>query len=160
MNVNTTSDDESNRVEYNASIDNHLPEYVNFTPYRKILVRCFVLEYYTTEAGVLVKPVVEVPVKTQNGMAIKEMVDSPYPFSRKAIVVSVPEGTSNFKPGDTVLLDKHVVMATKVNENAPFHLAKGFTMDTWPGLEVPTSMKDPHYGYMLVEPNTEILGKL
>lgn len=116
------------------------------------------MEYYE-RGGVLIKPSIEVPVKTQNGMAIKEMTDSPYPFSRKAVVVSIPEGYQTFKVGDEVLVDKHCVMATKINDNAPFHLAKGFTMDTWTEIEPPTNMLDPHYGYLLLEPNTEILGK-
>lgn len=146
-------------MEYNKKIKNHLPEYANFVPLRKVLVRCYVMEYYDRN-GIMIKPVIEVPVKTQNGMAIKEMTDSPYPFSRKAVVVSVPQGFTLFNPGDEVLVDKHCIMATKVNENAPFHLPKGFTMDTWSEIEPPTAMSNPHYGYMILEPNTEILGKI
>ena len=65
-----SDEDEKLRVEYNKKIKDHLPEYANFVPLRKVLVRCYVMEYYDRN-GIMIKPVIEVPVKTQNGMAIK-----------------------------------------------------------------------------------------
>lgn len=155
----TDSTDEKNRIKYNADILNMLPEYKEFVPTGKVVVRCFVMEYYKKN-GVLQIPEIEVPVKTSNGYAVEYITNSPYPFSRRAVVVAVPEGMETYKPGDHVLLPTHVILATKINKNAPFHLPKAFTMDTWLGTEPPTNMLDPHYGYLLLEPRSEILGKL
>lgn len=145
------------RIEYNQKINEHLEEYTSFKPLRKVIVRCYLMEAFD-QNGVWIKPEIEVHVKTSNGMGIKDTVYSPYPYSRKAVVVAVPEGMASLSVGDEVLLERGVVLSMKANENTPFHLPKAFTASSWFDLEPPTNMKSPHYGYLIVEPNTEILG--
>jgi len=145
---------------YNENIVDFNEEYIRFVPQRGVIVRCFLAEGKWTELGVYLKPNITVPVKTANGMTFKEYQDSPYPYSPKAVVVSVPRNYSTYKPGDIVILDRYVVQATKVNIEAPFHLPAGFTMPSWAEMEPPTDTKDPHYGYLLIEnPIKHILGE-
>lgn len=159
LGADNTEAERITREVYNKGIRNIPVEYSEFVPYRKVIVRCYVLEYIEKN-GILVKPEIMVPMKTPNGYTVERMVNSPYPYSRRAVVVSVPENFTSFNAGDEVLLDKHVVLANKENKNADFHLPHGFTTDSWPQIEPPTNMKDEHYGYLIVEPNTHILGKL
>lgn len=145
---------------YNENITGFDEEYTKFVPQRGVIVRCFLVEGKWTELGVYLKPNITVPVKTANGMTFKEYQDSPYPYSPKAVVVSIPRNYSTYKPGDVVILDRYVVQATKVNVEAPFHLPAGFTMPSWAEMEPPTDIKDRHYGYLLIEnPIKHILGE-
>lgn len=154
------SAEEKARIAYNQNINNHLDEYTNFVPTRKIIVRCYVMEYYM-ENGILQIPDLQVPVRTANGVGHKGFEKSPWPYSRKAVVVAVPPNHDVYKPGDLVLLDRGVTLtAPKQNSEMPFHMPKGFTTDSWNDMEPPHSMKSEHYGYLILEPLSEILGIL
>lgn len=158
MGASGKTHEEEARIAYNSKINDHLEEYVNFIPTRKILVRCFVMEYYE-ENGILQMPEIDVPVRTANGVGHKEFQKSPWPYSRKAVVVSIPKNHDIYKPGDLVLLERGVTLtAPKQNEAMPFHMPKGFTTDSWNDLEPPHSKASPHYGYLILEPTTDILG--
>ena len=150
--------EQKDRIEYNKNIENHLDEYLNFEPTRKIVVRCFVMEYYE-QNGILQIPDIQVPVRTANGVGHKEFQKSPWPYSRKAVIVAVPKNHDIYKPGDIVLLERGVTLtAPKQNSEMPFHMPKAFTTDSWNDMEPPHSMKSEHYGYLILEPLNEILG--
>lgn len=152
--------EEKAREDYNKNILNISPEYAEFTPTRKVIVRCYVMEAYTSEAGIFTMPDLEVAEMTANGMSVRRMVPSPWPYSRRAVVVSVPKNFQLYQASDEVLIERHTILAKKANENAPFHLPKGFTVDSWHDLEPPHQMDSEHYGYLILEPQTEILGEL
>lgn len=151
--------EKEDRENYNKTINEHLPEYTSFIPMRKVVVRCYVMEDYE-QGGIMIRPDYQVFPRTANGMGVMEPETSPYPYSRKAVVVAVPEGIASIKAGDIVLLNRGTVLTTKANVNTPFHLPNGFTTESWPELEPPTNMQSPHYGYLIVEPTTDIIGKI
>lgn len=152
------SQEQKDRAAYNKNINNHLDEYVSFRPTRKVVVRCFVMEYYE-QSGILQIPDIQVPVRTSNGVGHKEFQKSPWPYSRKAVVVAVPPASDTYKPGDIVLLERGVTLtAPKQNSEMPFHLPKAFTTDSWNDMEPPHSVNSEHYGYLILEPLSDILG--
>jgi hypothetical protein len=158
---NSTAFDEDakERAEYNEKVKVLDPEYSSFEPYRKILVRCYVHNYYEA-GGVLIKPNVTVEVPTQSGYGYLPSEESPYPYAPRAVIVAVPKGKENegFVPGREVMLMAKTVMAFKAGKDYPFHMPRAFTMPSWSSQEPPTSMKSDHYGYLLVDPMADIQG--
>lgn len=148
------------RKEYNDTIkDTILPEYLNFVPNRGIIVRCYVMEY-TIKNGMLVnKPDIMIPIPAAQG-TVHSKVASPWPYSRKAIVISAPEGHDKYKQFDEVLLAHHVILSMKNGLEADFQLPYGFTTHNHQGFYPPSNYSDPHFGYLIVDPYKEILGKL
>lgn len=158
-NAGISNHDEKARVAYNRNIRNWSEEYANFKPYNRVIVRCYVMEYEYRN-GIMIAPAMKVPVKTANGMTFKQYDDSPWPYSRRAIVVAVPEGYTKYSAGQEVLLDRHVVLCTKENVEADFYHPHGFTVDSWYDFEPPKDMASEHFGYLIVSPQAEILGEL
>ena len=153
--------DSADRTAYNESVPTLDSGYMAFEPYRKILVRCYVHAYYES-GGVLIKPSVIVEVPTQSGYGYLPHEESPYPYSTRAVIVSAPKGkeAEGFTPGREVLLLPKTVMAFKAGKDYPFHMPRAFMLPEWQSTEPPTSIKDRHYGYLLVDPMVDVQGFL
>jgi len=151
--------DKQEREKYNKAINKLDKDYVKFIPNRKLLIRCKVLEYTISKSGLAIKPSIPIAIKTQSGIGIKEVQDSPYPYSVEAVVISVPDGFEKYKKGDNVIIPKSSTIARRDNIEVPFHMPNAFMLPEWTELEPPTDMKNKHYGYLLVD-NHDILGQL
>jgi hypothetical protein len=145
-------------INYNKTLEETITEeYKQFEPFWRIIVRCELKES-KIENGIYMPAKVEVPVKTANEMAFKEYQDSPYPYTTSAVVVAVPKGFTKYKPGDWIVLDRNVILATKQNINAKFHLPFGFTMPSWTEFNPPRNPESPHYGYLILDPSKQTHG--
>jgi len=151
--------DAKERGEYNEALPQLDPNYTAFEPYRKILVRCYVQQYYES-GGVLIKPSVIVEVPTQSGYGFLPSEESPYPYATRAVIVAAPKNKEQegFVPGREVLLTNKTVMAFKAGKDYPFHMPRAFTLPSWGSVEPPTSIKSEHYGYLLVDPMVDVHG--
>lgn len=145
--------------EYNTNLVNLDPSYQNIIPFNRILVRMFHIVAERTPTGLIIEPKIPMKEITQNGIGIRQTMNSPWPYMRKGIVVATPENDPWLKPGDIVEVDKHAVLALKPAVDHPPVLEHGFTASTWTDTEPPTDLKNPHYGYLLIDYRL-ILGKV
>lgn len=147
--------------DYNSRVTDLDPDYESFTPFREVIVRCFHLEMQKNSSGLVSSPpIVYVPEMTQNGLGIRQTVESPWAFSRKAVVVSVPEGFIAYKPGDIVQLDRRCVVPEKPSRDTDYLLPFSFTLWEHQDFSPPRSKKDKHYGYLIIDPYKFIQGKI
>lgn len=147
--------------EYNEKVHVLDPEYAEFTPFREVIVRCFHLEMQKNDSGLVSSPpIVYVPEMTQNGLGIRQTVEAPWAFSRKAIIVSVPEGFTAYKPGDIVQLDRRCVIPEKPGRDTDYILPFSFTLWQHQDFSPPRNKKDKHYGYLIIDPYKFIQGKI
>ena len=145
--------------DYNSNLTTLDPNYQNIIPFNRILVRMFHIVAERTESGIIIEPKIPMKEITQNGIGIRQTMNSPWPYMRKGIVVATPENDPWLKPGDLVEVDKHAVLALKPSVDHPPVLEHGFTSSTWTDTEPPTDLKNPHYGYLLIDYRL-ILGKI
>ena len=145
--------------EYNESLTTLDPNYQNIIPFNRILVRMFHIVAERTESGIIIEPKIPMKEITQNGIGIRQTMNSPWPYMRKGIVVATPENDPWLKPGDLVEVDKHAVLALKPSVDHPPVLEHGFTSSDWTGTEPPTDLENPHFGYLLIDYRL-ILGKI
>jgi hypothetical protein len=153
--INTKTDLEMERKykEYNESIKELDPMYSNLIPVSKILVRCYVMEYTRTEGGLLIKPIVTIPVPTQNGIGKIGDVETPFPYQTKAIVIAAPKRYEETYPvGATVQLSSSPIKAVSRGKDSGIDLPYAFTHASYPYPGVPANVEDRHYGYLLVPP--------
>jgi hypothetical protein len=136
---------------YNQSITTLDPDYTNLYPIRDVLLRVFVNEPEVTESGLIISQKEIVPIPTRNGQASWAEVESPYPYSTKAIVVAVNKN-SELVPGDIVYLQNRQVQAAVIgtSNEATITIKNAFVH---PDLKAQIPPKDPsnkHYGYLLL----------
>jgi len=145
---------EQSVIEYNKNVLKLDDEYLNLTPRSKILVRVFLNELEKTEGGVLIPNREMVQAPTANGVGVVGEIESPFPYSRKAVVVSIPHFVTDLSPGDIVLLSKRPVEAIALGkgDNASIRIPYGFTHPDLYKKEggIPTDPKDRNYGYLTV----------
>jgi hypothetical protein len=146
-------------AKYNEEIKNLDEDYSSFIPSSMVIVRCYHLEPARSESGIIIP--LDIPMKemTQNGLGVRKTYTSPWALSRKAVVVSVPEGFDGFKPGDVVELHRKCVLPEKVSVDHPAHLSYGFTLSEWFDFEPPANCDNKHFGYLAVNPFNDIIGK-
>ena len=147
-------------AEYNKNIFELDTLYASVKPINSYIVRVFLFEP-VVDNGVLVpyKQIVAVP--TNNGMADFAEIESPYPYSNRAVIVSTPEMTSILKPGDVVQLGSNPVKP-QVNGrgyNARVSIPAAYVHPSTNSLEIPKNINDRHYGYLII-PLHEIIAKL
>lgn len=145
-------------VEYNASISTLDPDYLQLIPRNDVLVRVFVKELEKTEAGLYLPNKAQVQVPTRSGVGIIGEMESPYPYSQKAVVVSVPPYITDLKAGDVVILASPTVLGTPVGQgdDAMITVRYGFTHpDFYSERHLPADPSNKNYGYLAV-PSTEI----
>lgn len=139
---------------YNANIKNLDPLYANLKPFSsKILVRVVVDTLKQTEDGIYIPYQTIVRVRTQNGMGNFEMIESPYPYSRRAVVVAVPPGFETVKPGDEIVLASKHIEARVEGQGKDYSIVipGAFIHPDFAGFVLPRDPEDRHYGYLLVD---------
>lgn len=145
------TDQEVNDIkEYNRNITNLDPLYANIKPLHDILVRVYLIEPQLSESGLFLPHTEEVPVKTQNGIGVWN-VTTGFPYSTKAVVVAVPDG-SNLQPGNIVQLAPNQIKADVVgaSNNAIVTVKNAFLHSDRGSVIPPKDVTNQHYGYLLV----------
>lgn len=140
--------------EYNRNITNLDPLYTSIKPVSKTLVRIFLFEPSKTESGLLIPYKQTLPAPTQNGMGTLLEMESPYPYSNKAIVVAIP-GYSTAKVGDIVQLESQMVRVAGTGQNAQVVVPYGYMHPDANTFIAPIDSSNRHYGYLLI-PTQEI----
>jgi len=136
---------------YNQGLRNIDPIYASVQPLQDILVRVFLIEPSISESGFITPHTEILPVPTNLGVGQYAEAESPFPYSKKAIVVSVPQDFTKLKQGDIVYLSGNPVEAKIIGsaQNAYFKVKNEFFMsDTIKN--TPLDIASPHYGYLMV----------
>lgn len=141
---------------YNDNISVLDEDYKSVTPVHFAIVRAYHIEATKTKSGLIIAPKIPMKEMTQNGIGIRQTIDSPWAFSRKCVVVAVPEHVNHIKSGDVVEINRRCVLAEKPSVDAPAHLAHGFTLSDWYDFEAPTDIANKHFGYLAVDPINDI----
>ena len=144
--------------KYNEELNNINPVYGNLIPFTKILVRVMVKELEKTEGGLYMPNMLEVPIPTQSGLGHVEQAENPWPYTRSAIVVAVPESFKNSTFVSLSILDKVILSSSPVKghamskgRGAAIGIANSFTHPLeYKNNQPPTDPSNPHYGYLLV----------
>lgn len=137
--------------DYNDNLSNLDDDYKQLAPFNKILVRMFHIVAEKTESGIILEPKIPMKEITQNGIGVRQTMNSPWPYMKKGVVVATPENDPWLKPGDIVEVDKHAIMAIKPSVDHQPVLEHGFTNSEWIDVEPPTDLKNKHFGYILVD---------
>lgn len=144
---------------YNENIMNFDPKYTELIPRFNVLVRVFVTPMEIGESGVIKPNTVPVQAPTQSGVSTLGYMNNPFPFSTKAVIVSVPEEIKDLNTGDIVALSKKQVIGQPIGrgDNArivipnvflhPDEASKYSADET-----MPHDPEDPNYGYMEIKP--------
>jgi hypothetical protein len=143
-------------IEYNENIKTIDPDFAKLKTFNKILVRMHVNPLRKNEDGLLIpsEEVIQVPTKAGYGnlMALR----NPWPFNRRAVIISGPEYSKNdFSPGDEVLLSGNVTEGKLLGSgdqgfvDLPF---KFLHPDFVEGQSMPLDPSHKGYGYMLIPP--------
>lgn len=142
---------------YNEEIYNINPKYSSIKPRFDVLVRVFLKEVYKDESGLLLPHTLPVKVPTQSGIPGTHVgyVENPFPYSQKAVVVSVPSEITDIAPGDTVYLNKMQVVAHTEgkSDNAFIDIPNKFVHPDESNKYfsgVPYDPADDNYGYLLI----------
>lgn len=145
--------------EYNDRIGQLDEDYASFVPTGVVIVRCYHLVAHKSDNGIIIPLDIPMMEMTQNGLGVRKTYNSPWAYSRKAVVVSVPEGMDLYKPGDVVELHRKCVLPEKRSVEHQAHLPYGFTLSDWYDFEPPTHPGDKHFGYLAVNGFNDIIGK-
>jgi hypothetical protein len=100
------------------------------------------------------KVIVDIP--TNSGVGKLGEVDSPFPYSKVAMIVATPPSyaenpNSPFKTGKKCLLGASPLKVMSTNkEGTMFDMPNGFTHPNWKRSQFPTDMSNQHYGYLMV----------
>ena len=136
--------------EYNANLKNLDELYTSMSPFRNIIVRMFHVEAEKTESGIILEPSLPMKEMTQNGIGIRKTMNTPWPYQRRGIVVSVPEYEVWLKPGDIIEVSKHCIIAIKPSVDHEPVLEYGFTHSSYLSQEPPTDLTNRHFGYLYI----------
>ncbi len=139
--------------EYNEKITELNPLYSSLVPRHKVLVRIFAKELTITPDGLVLPNTQRVSIPTKAGYGTIGEVENPYPYSRKAVVVAVPEYVKDLTPGMLVQLgeDQTRGMAIGAGAGAVITIPNCFTHHSFTENEPPIDPMNPHYGYLLVD---------
>jgi len=110
----------------------------------------FHVEAEKTESGLILEPSLPMKEMTQNGIGIRKTMNTPWPYQRRGIVVSVPEYEVWLKPGDIIEVSKHCIIAIKPSVDHEPVLEYGFTHSEWLSQEPPTDLTNRHFGYLYI----------
>jgi hypothetical protein len=141
--------------KYNESVTELDTLYTSVRPLNKVLVRVFLLEPSKTENGLLIPHKQVLPVPTNSGVGSLMEMESPYPYSNKAVIVSAPQMVS-VKPGNIVQLESAPVRISGVGHNASIVVPYGYMHPDANSVIISTDPANRHYGYLLV-PSHEIM---
>lgn len=139
--------------KYNEEVMTLNPKYSEeLKPLNKILVRCFLIEPTRTKSGMIIPHTITVSIPTQSGAGHVEEVESPFPYSKQAVVVAVPDNFDLFDQGDIVQLNGEPIhpIPTRAGKGAGIMIRHGFCHHDWKHDHLPTNVEDEHYGYLLI----------
>jgi hypothetical protein len=148
-------------IAYNNNITTLDEDYARVQPMSKILVRSFLLEPNKSEHGLLEPHKQLISIPTNAGVGSLMEIESPFPYSDKAIIVAVPEGYTSIKPGDIVQLESNPIKPVTQGHgaNATIFIPHSYMHPDAKSLEIPRNSSDKHYGYLLI-PYHEISTKI
>jgi len=160
QNESWTQDELIQIKEYNANIANLDELYSSVTPLAGYIVKVFLFEP-KQEEGVLMPYKQLVSVPTMNGQAEFAEIESPYPYSNRAIIVATPVTSQLLKPGDVVQLANNPVrpQVQGRGHNATIAIPSAYIHPDAGTFQIPTKLTDRHYGYLFI-PIQEIIAKL
>lgn len=141
--------------KYNENVTKLDELYTSVRPLNKVLVRVFLLEPSKTDNGLLIPHKQVLPVPTNSGVGSLMEMESPYPYSNKAVVVSAPQMVS-VKPGNIVQLESAPVRVAGAGHNASIVVPYGYMHPDANSVIISTDPSNRHYGYLLV-PSHEIM---
>jgi len=135
---------------YNENIESFDEDYSSVVPTdMQLLIRLYAKEPKLVN-GLYEYNAPKVPVQTQAGTHIKEYVDSPYPFTKKAIIVAVSDRLKNeFKAGE-------IIQIADIPVHCPFPgkrdvvPAFAYTHYEYDNVQPPSDVDHKHFGYFLV----------
>ena len=147
------NEDTNNKViEYNKNIMTLDSDYSSLKPTKKLVVRAFMKELVRTEKGTLIPNYIPVSKPTTSGIGSSGVVEAP-PYTRKVVVVAVPEHYQGVKQGDILYLSEDTIKAfAKGNGNeATIHVKDAFIHPESNLSNIPDSISHKDYGYLLIE---------
>ena len=97
--------------QYNENILNPNPLYNSLVTRNKVLVRVFVNELTITPDGIVIPNTQRVVIPTKAGYGTVGTIESPYPYSTKAVVIAVPKYIEDLVPGMIVQLSEEPTRA-------------------------------------------------
>ena len=138
---------------YNENIGDFDKMYSSVVPRQRVIVRAFTKEIGAGEDGLISNTLIPIPIPAKSGPGSIGYIESPWPFSKKVIVVSAPP-ESDLKSGDVVMYDKDIVTGIIGSaENVMIKVNNGFVhpdeQDRYFSGS-PTDPTDKNYGYLLV----------
>jgi hypothetical protein len=143
-------------VNYNNQVTTLDQDHTRLKPVSEVLVRVFLKEPERTKNGLIIPIKKLVPIPSRSGVGSWAEVESPFPYSTKAVVIAAPENTG-FTPGQIVQLATNQVEVQVVGngEEASVRLKNAY-LHADSNIDYPP--KDPnnkYYGYLLI-PSYEI----
>lgn len=147
-----SQEDLNDIYEYNANLTQLDEDYKKVVPMSKILVRVFLHEPGKSEHGLLEPHRQLIPIQTNAGVGTLMEIESPFPYSNKAVVVAVPNGYISIQPGNLIQLESNPIkpIANGSGANARIHIPLSYMHPSAPSLEIPQNCKNKHYGYLLI----------
>jgi hypothetical protein len=143
-------------IKYNETIQNLDPVYANLNPLNHIIVRVVLKEMQRTESGLLKPNTIFVKKPTESGFGYIAEMESPFPYTLKAIIVAVPDQFKDkFKSGQFVYLNEEQVEAVALGKgnNAAIRIKNVFTHpEFFVESGTPSEPANQHYGYLKVNP--------
>lgn len=138
--------------KYNDNLKQIDSVYSSVVPLNKILVRPYLYEPSVTESGLYLPYKQVIPVPTKSGQGSYADIESDFPYSPKAVVIQSPDN-SNLKPGDVVILSRKAIQMVVLGTgaDAELRIENGFVHPDSRYTDLPKDLKDPHYGYVMVE---------
>lgn len=143
---------------YNEKVTELDELYTSLKPLqREVILRLIVKDFSKKRDDILIYSKNDIiPVKSgvNDGILYME-VPSPYPFTRKAIVVSVPNENFYVQPGDTVALREKLQIGFKNQDQGYVSVQGGFVHPDYEDDydNVPEDPEDQHFGYVMVNEN-------
>jgi hypothetical protein len=138
-------------LDYNTNVINLDPSYTSLKPINKLLVRVFLKEIKVTESGLIIPNTEMVKRPTHSGYGSIDEVESPFPYSQKAVVVAVPPFVKDIEPGDIVYLNTKPIKPEVVGtgQEAMITIPNAFIHPEL-GSELTTDFNSPLYGYLKI----------
>jgi len=129
------------------------PDYTSIRARSKVLVRVFLKPLEKDENGIILPNLEQVGIPTNNGVSYVGEMESPFPYTQRAVVVSVPKFIEDINVGDTVLLSRKptVGRATGRGDNATIQIPQAFLHPLkYKSNYPPINPENPAYGYLSV----------
>jgi hypothetical protein len=143
------NEDNARTLEYNETIERVSSKYSQFRPVGDLLVRAFVKPVESNNGLIIYDLRDKIPILANAGNAPHRMIDNPYNYQPKAIIVAVPDGEKFYKPGQIISIPQSLVRAP-IPMSEYLDITYGFTHPDYLHLQPPTNKKDIHFGYLLI----------